>query len=103
MQRYAQQLDAQTPVMMGSMLQLDKVEYADKVLRYQATIQGRGLMISDEQKESLKESLLRSYCGQNKAASFFPSNKIPVHFVFRYQVTAWDYDSFTLKLSPERC
>ncbi|TCS39283.1 uncharacterized membrane protein YhaH (DUF805 family) [Paucimonas lemoignei] len=100
---YAKQLDAQTPFMMGPMLKLDKVEYADKVLRYTSTIQGRGFMITDEEKDAMKKSMLNSYCGQGQEGRFFPSNKIPVDFVFRYQVTAWDYDSFTLKLSPESC
>jgi uncharacterized membrane protein YhaH (DUF805 family) len=103
MRNYAQQLDAKTPVLISSMLMLDKVEYADNVLRYKATIQGKGLMISDEQKEALKNSLLDSYCRQDKGARLFPSNKVSVDFVFRYQVTAWDFESFTLKLSPNSC
>lgn len=103
MQSYARQMDAQTPVMLGPTLSLDKVEYADNVLRYNATIQGKGLIIGDDDMERMKASMLKSYCGQHKAGGLFPSNQVPVDFVFRYQVTAWDFDSFTLQLSPESC
>lgn len=103
MRSYAQQMDAQTPVMLSPMLSLDKVEYVDNVLRYKATIQGKGLIIGDEAMEGMKASMLKSYCGQNKKGGLFPSNQTPVDFVFRYQVTAWDFDSFTFHLSPESC
>lgn len=103
MRNYAEQMEAQTPVMISPMLSLDRVEYADNVLRYNATIQGKGLIIGDDKMEGLKASLLNSYCGNNQKGGLFPSNQIPVDFIFRYQVTAWDYDSFTLHLSPEGC
>ncbi len=103
LQNYAQQMNAQTPVMMGQSLQLDKVEYTKGVLRYQTTIQGRGVMISDDEVDALKKSMLKSYCSDSQGSKFFPSNEVPVDFVFRYQVTAWDFDSITLKLRPESC
>lgn len=103
MQSYAQQMNAQTPVMMNPALQLDKVEYTKGILRYQTTIQGRGVMISDDEIDALKKSMLGSYCSESQGAGFFPSNEVPVDFVFRYQVTAWDFDSITLKLRPESC
>ncbi|GAB3540530.1 hypothetical protein GCM10027343_09730 [Noviherbaspirillum agri] len=103
MRNYAEQMDAQTPIMLGSALSLDKVEYADNVLRYNATIQGKGLIIGDGMIEGMKTSMLNSYCGQGNKGGLFPSNQVPVDFVFRYQVTAWDFDSFTLRLSPESC
>jgi uncharacterized membrane protein YhaH (DUF805 family) len=101
MRNYVEQMDKKTPLMMNKMMSLDKVEYTNKVLRYKASIKGGRLNISDEQKEAMKKSMLQSYCSQ--VDGWFPSNKIPVDFVFRYQVTAWDFDSFTLRLAPESC
>ncbi|MBI1889842.1 MAG: DUF805 domain-containing protein [Burkholderiales bacterium] len=103
MQNYAQQLNARTPVMISSMIKLDKVEYVDKVLQYKATIQGKGLIITDEKIASIKKSMLSAYCGQDKKATLFPEYKVATDFVFRYQVSTWDYDTFTIKFSPENC
>lgn len=103
MQNYAQQLNASTPVMISSVIKLDKVEYVDKVLQYKATIQGKGLIITDEKIASIKKSMLSAYCGQDKKATLFPEYKVATDFVFRYQVSTWDYDTFTIKFSPENC
>lgn len=102
-QSYAQRENARTPVMMNAVIRLDKVEYADKVLHYKATLMGRGINITDDQRGEIKKSLQSAYCGQDKQMKFLSENKIVTEFDFKYQITNWDYETFTIRLAPEKC
>lgn len=102
-QSYAQSENAKTPVMMNPAIRLDKVEYADKVLRYKATLMGRGINVTDDQRNMIKKSLQSAYCGQDKQMKFLSENKIVTEFDFKYQITNWDYETFTIRLTPEKC
>lgn len=103
LRKVAEDLNAKTPMMLNPDIRLDKVEYTDKVLRYSATVMGRGVSVSDDQKYALKKEMIEAYCKKDAVMQLSREAKVTVEYTYKYLATAWDYDSFTIRLNPDNC